>query len=36
MEIILPKEGDENLNNMAKKLGCDHYIFKLQKNCLLN
>ena len=28
-------EGDENLNNMAKKLGCDHYIFKPSEELLI-
>lgn len=28
-------EGDENLNNKAKKLGCDHYIFKPSEELLI-
>jgi len=28
-------EGDENLNNMSKKLGCDHYIFKPSEELLI-
>ena len=28
-------EGDENLQNMSKKLGCDHYIFKPSEDLLI-
>ena len=28
-------EGDENLQNMSKKLGCDHYIFKPSEELLI-
>lgn len=28
-------EGDENLHNMSKKLGCDHYIFKPSEELLI-